>query len=273
MDGTFLEDDDLDVLDLSDDLDISNRVLDDNSTDITPMPACMPMPVDQLVLTPIIPPIVDPDTSTGESSSSSLTTRPKQLSTSTSKSRDSLGQLEPLFPFPPGRKCLVLDLDETLIQGSYENKKKADIVSHVLNEGTTTTVYAMKRPGLDDFLFNMARHYTLVLFTASKAEYADPILDKLDVHRVLTRRLYRESCTNSISGLTKDITMLARGGLTMRDVVLLDNSQYCTRRFEQNSLLVDSWYGDQADTALYDITPFLIQLSWAADVRVHLGRF
>ena len=27
-------------------------------------------------------------------------------------------------------------------------------------------------------------------------QYADPVLDKLDIHRVVTHRLFRESCYN-----------------------------------------------------------------------------
>jgi len=60
----------------------------------------------------------------------------------------------------------------------------------------------------------MGEIYEIVVFTASLSkvcslpipyfiqnnlsslQYADPVLDKLDIHRVVTHRLFRESCYN-----------------------------------------------------------------------------
>ena len=42
-------------------------------------------------------------------------------------------------------------------------------------------VYVMKRPGVDEFLVEMAKHYEIVIYTASLNKYADPLLDLLDV--------------------------------------------------------------------------------------------
>ena len=34
-----------------------------------------------------------------------------------------------------------------------------------------------KRPGVDEFLLEMAKHYEIVLYTSARKEYADPLLD------------------------------------------------------------------------------------------------
>lgn len=38
----------------------------------------------------------------------------------------------------------------------------------------------------------MSQLFTLVIYTASQKAYADPIIDRIDIHRVLRRRYYRE---------------------------------------------------------------------------------
>lgn len=66
---------------------------------------------------------------------------------------------------------------------------------------------------MDNFLKKMGEIYEVVVFTASLSkvglclmycirvfnlhlQYADPVLDKLDIHRVVSHRLFRESCYN-----------------------------------------------------------------------------
>ncbi|EFJ19206.1 hypothetical protein SELMODRAFT_111225 [Selaginella moellendorffii] len=48
-----------------------------------------------------------------------------------------------------------------------------------------------KRPGVDEFLRDMAKLYKIVVFTAAMQYYADKILDKLDPDELITHRLYR----------------------------------------------------------------------------------
>ena len=65
------------------------------------------------------------------------------------------------------KKCLVLDLDETLIHSSFEPVENADfIIPIVLNE-TVHKVFVLKRPGVDEFIAKLSELYELVVFTAS----------------------------------------------------------------------------------------------------------
>lgn len=43
------------------------------------------------------------------------------------------------------------------------------------------TVYVKKRPGAELFLEQMGKLYQLVVFTASLAQYADPVIDLIDL--------------------------------------------------------------------------------------------
>lgn len=99
---------------------------------------------------------------------------------------------------PPlkGRKCLILDLDETLVHSSFKILNQADFTIPVEIEGQYHNVYVIKRPGVDQFMKRVGELYEVVVFTASVSKYGDPLLDQLDIHHVVHHRLFRESCYN-----------------------------------------------------------------------------
>lgn len=92
--------------------------------------------------------------------------------------------LPPIAPIHAGRKCLVLDLDETLVHSSFKVRQlrfftmafincfaqsisQADYVVPVEIEYHWHNVYVIKRPGVDNFLKKMGEIYEIVVFTAS----------------------------------------------------------------------------------------------------------
>ena len=104
--------------------------------------------------------------------------------------------LPPLSSNLQGRKCLVLDLDETLVHSSFKILNQADFTIPVEIEGQFHNVYVIKRPGVDQFMKRVGELYEVVVFTASVSKYGDPLLDQLDIHHVVHHRLFRESCYN-----------------------------------------------------------------------------
>lgn len=99
----------------------------------------------------------------------------------------------PLLPAVPahlsGRKCLVLDLDETLVHSSFKVStyllptrhvaslyhsahisqvlERADFTIPVEIEGQYHNIYVIKRPGVDAFMKRVGELYEVVVFTAS----------------------------------------------------------------------------------------------------------
>ena len=55
-------------------------------------------------------------------------------------------------------------------------------------------VYVLKRPHLDEFMNRVCPKFEVIVFTASLAKYADPLLDLLDRPRQVRWRLFREAC-------------------------------------------------------------------------------
>ena len=98
--------------------------------------------------------------------------------------------IPPLLPVDAGKPCLVLDLDETLVHSSFKPVPNPDYVIPVEIDGVITDVYVLKRPWVDYFMEEVAALYEIVVFTASLAKYADPLLDLLDKKRVIRHRLW-----------------------------------------------------------------------------------
>ncbi|XP_069108225.1 CTD small phosphatase-like protein [Argopecten irradians] len=156
------------------------------------------------------------------------------------------------------RKCVVIDLDETLVHSSFKPINNADFIVPVEIEGTVHQVYVLKRPYVDEFLKKMGEMFECVLFTASLAKYADPVADLLDKWGVFRARLFRESCVFHRGNYVKDLSRLGRD---LDQVVIIDNSPASYIFHPDNAVPVQSWFDDMTDTELMDLIPFFEGLS------------
>jgi hypothetical protein len=75
--------------------------------------------------------------------------------------------LPPLAPEDKGKKCLVLDLDETLVHSSFKPVANADFIIPVEIDDQVYQVYVLKRPRVDDFMKAVGEKFEVVIFTAS----------------------------------------------------------------------------------------------------------
>ncbi|KAF9247251.1 NLI interacting factor-like phosphatase-domain-containing protein [Melanogaster broomeanus] len=181
-------------------------------------------------------------------------------------------------------KTLVLDLDETLIHSTskemslssggfgllgFGRRNMGHTVEVVLGDHSTL-YHVYKRPFVDYFLRKVSGWYTLVVFTASMPEYADPVIDWLDAGRgILARRFFRESCTLLPNGsYTKDLSLIEQD---LSRVCLVDNSPISYRVNEANGIPIEGWTHDPHDEALLDLLPILDSLRFTSDVRRVLG--
>ncbi|XP_076032585.1 CTD small phosphatase herzog [Oratosquilla oratoria] len=156
------------------------------------------------------------------------------------------------------KKCMVIDLDETLVHSSFKPISNADFIVPVEIDGTIHQVYVLKRPFVDDFLQKMGELYECVLFTASLAKYADPVANLLDKWGVFRARLFRESCVFHRGNYVKDLSRLGR---ELHKVVIMDNSPASYIFHPDNAVPVSSWFDDMSDSELIDLIPFLETLS------------
>ncbi|PON84949.1 Dullard phosphatase domain [Trema orientale] len=160
---------------------------------------------------------------------------------------------------------LVLDLDETLVHSTLEHCDDADFTFTVFFNLKEHTVYVRKRPYLRTFLERVAEMFEVVVFTASQSIYAEQLLDILDPDgKLISRRVYRESCIFSDGSYTKDLTVL---GVDLAKVAIIDNSPQVFRLQVNNGIPIKSWFDDPSDCALISLLPFLETIVDADDVR------
>ncbi|KAJ8272875.1 hypothetical protein GJAV_G00094450 [Gymnothorax javanicus] len=162
-----------------------------------------------------------------------------------------------------GKKCVVIDLDETLVHSSFKPISNADFIVPVEIDGTVHQVYVLKRPHVDEFLQKMGELFECVLFTASLAKYADPVADLLDQWGVFRARLFRESCVFHRGNYVKDLSRLGR---ELNNVIIVDNSPASYIFHPENAVPVQSWFDDMTDTELLELLPFFEGLSREEDV-------
>jgi len=158
-----------------------------------------------------------------------------------------------------GKRCLVIDLDETLVhterQPSGFPGGKYDFKISVRVGASTFPMYVSKRPGCDDFLRRASENYELIIFTASVEAYCSAVMEKIDPHGYVSHCLDRRHCTfyqNEI--YVKDLSRLGR---VLRDCILLDNNADCYLFQPENAIPINSWYDDKTDTDLEDVLGIL----------------
>ena len=131
---------------------------------------------------------------------------------------EKLSLLSPKLPEFMEKNTLVLDLDETLVHSSFTSTP-CDISLRIDVDSRKFDVYVLKRPGVDKFLEKCAELFEVVIFTASLSNYADPLLDLLDVDKKIQYRLSRESCSFINGCFVKDLSKLGRD---LKHVIIID---------------------------------------------------
>ncbi|KAL2684774.1 hypothetical protein Neosp_005863 [[Neocosmospora] mangrovei] len=180
-------------------------------------------------------------------------------------------------PFPEGPSApepqkWLLPPDCARAQGpeiSFKILHQADFTIPVEIEGNYHNVYVIKRPGVDEFMKRVGELYEVVVFTASVSKYGDPLLDQLDIHKVVHHRLFRESCYNHQGNYVKDLSQVGRD---LKDTIIIDNSPTSYIFHPQHAVPISSWFSDAHDNELLDLIPVLEDLAGpnVADVSLVL---
>ena len=96
-------------------------------------------------------------------------------------------------------------------------------------------------------------------------EYANTVLDTIDKKEVISRRLYRDSCTKTGDGLAKD---LSKHFGDIRRVIIVDNSSLAISLQPENAIHCSDFRSDPNDRELEKIEGVMVLMKDAEDVRV-----
>ena len=151
---------------------------------------------------------------------------------------------------------LVLDMDETLVHFFF----------------TTMNGMFFVRPYCFDFLNELNNYYEIVTFTAGIKDYADNILNLLDINdNIIKYRLYRSHVTTAPFSSYKDLKLLGRD---LKKIIIIDNLRENFRLQPDNGLFIKTWTSDVNDTQFKDLLNILkyIAISNVDDVRPIIQR-
>ena len=141
---------------------------------------------------------------------------------------------------------LVLDLDETLVHVPKKTNK------------------IFLRPGCRDFLHSLLPYYELILFTSSIKEYADQIINFIEIkEKYFTYCLYRENTILISDFFFKDINKLGRD---IKRIIIIDDKVDNIELQYENGIAIKPYIIDRNnpqdnDYVLYDLQRILIKIA------------
>ncbi|KAL1205152.1 Mitochondrial import inner membrane translocase subunit TIM50 [Cardamine amara subsp. amara] len=162
----------------------------------------------------------------------------------------------------PMRRCndkkrtIFLDLDETLVHSTMEPpiRVKVDFMVRIKIGGAVIPMFVVKRPGVTEFLERIGKSYQVAVFTAGLPEYASQVLDKLDKNRVISQRLYRDSCTEINGRYVKDLSLVAKKDLG--SVLIVDDNPFSYSLQPDNGVPIKPFLDDMEDQELTKLAEF-----------------
>ncbi|CAD8200672.1 unnamed protein product [Paramecium pentaurelia] len=166
------------------------------------------------------------------------------------------------------QKTLVIDLDETLVHCNESYLMPKDLMINInLDNGFIVKAEISVRPYAQQFLQNMAKHFEIMIFTASNEDYANQIIDYLDPTQQLVKyRLYRNDCINLSKGChIKDLRNLNRN---LEDIILIDNSAYSFAYQLNNGIPIIPYLDNKKDDELIELENYLMELLNVDDIRI-----
>lgn len=130
-------------------------------------------------------------------------------------------------------------MDETLIHTYDIDEQKVDFYV---------------RPYCREFLDNMKDHFEIIVFTAGLQDYADVVLDNLEVNNCITHRLYRQHMRQYNGKGVKDLRVLGRD---LSKIILVDNLAKNFELQKENGYLIEDFVDSSEDTELEKLEEFL----------------
>ena len=167
------------------------------------------------------------------------------------------------------KRCLVLDLDETLIFAHNESTDQGydEKIDLYIGENRTHSIYVYYRPFLKEFLEYVSTKWEIGIFTSSSNIYANAILERIDPeNKYFNFRLFKTSCYRDCNNhLIKDLEII--GNRELKNIAMVDNSIDSIIYQLDNCIPCVPYYGDSKDQELVSLAKFLDILYQVPDLR------
>jgi len=168
--------------------------------------------------------------------------------------------------YPPPRKLLVLDLDETLIHACETPLAHAE-------DFRVGPYFVYRRPHLTEFIATVSESFDLSVWTASGEVYAAQVIDRIFAPGSLKFVWSSRRCTTARDWTTgqyttiKNLSKLKRQGYKLESIVAVDDTPSKYARSYGNLVTVGEFTGDADDDELRFLAAYLQTLSGVDNVR------
>jgi len=169
---------------------------------------------------------------------------------------------------PKYNKLLILDIDETLIHSS--EKQLDRIPDFKLDE-----YFVYIRPGLEEFILNCSKLFSLAVWTASSSEYAREVIknifpDDLQLEFILTgeRCLIKRNIDLDVIEIFKPLKKVKRKGYLLNNILIVDDTAKTFKYNYGNGILIKEYLGEENDIELFLLLRYLEIIGAEENVRV-----
>ena len=170
------------------------------------------------------------------------------------------------FHFKENKKLVIFELESTLVSSFNEN-----FPNEINNAGGINV-----RPHLKSSLDLIKKDYNIIIYSSSKKDYVDKILNFLDPeHNYFNYRLYREHCYKFIIDnkiyFTKNLNIF-RNIYDLKDIIIVDCSVLGFGFFLDNGIPIIPFFDSKEDVELKILSYYLVSISSNYDLREALKR-
>ena len=165
-------------------------------------------------------------------------------------------------------KLLVLDLDETLVHAA---KTKLDTLPV---DFTFDAYYVYKRPHLEHFLTEVAKHFTLAIWSSAGDIYVNEIVASIKPPSVDFEVVWgRSKCSMKRNRVfdtyyfEKRLDKLKKRGFPLEQTLIVDDTAEKAACNYGNAIYVKEYKGDPDDKELLFLLEYLLTLKDVENVR------
>lgn len=164
-------------------------------------------------------------------------------------------------------KLLLLDLDETLIHATTSPLA-------VPPDFKFDSYYIYKRPGLDQFLTDISRHFTLGVWSSASDAYVEEIVKKITPGTIEWFMVWGKSrCTIKRDYnldtyyFEKRLDKVKNKGFRLEQIIIVDDSPEKSRSNYGNAVYMEPFEGDRNDNELAYLYEYLLTLKAVDNIR------
>ncbi|OQP38820.1 phosphoprotein phosphatase [Niastella yeongjuensis] len=164
-------------------------------------------------------------------------------------------------------KLIIFDLDETLI---HANGAELGYPAHFMFDA----YYVYERPGVRSFLSDIARHFTIGIWSSASDDYVAEIVDHIMPATIEPLVVWgRSKCTMKRDYeydtyyYEKRLDKLKKKGFRLEQILIVDDSPEKARTNYGNAVYIKEFTGDGNDKELQFLFNYLLTFKTTANVR------